>query len=236
MKHLLFSFLLLFPVVTGTWAAEISASSAPKRVALIFDDGPAPLQNERLLKVLAEAGVKVTFSLVGKAVDAHPELALATARAGHEINNHSATHAKLGELDDAQVALEASGGSAAIKRATGQPPRWFWSPYLEWNDRLAHVVKQATGLDHFPYWSYTFISTVDWNAAETDATAIFHHAVTGVRDQTIILFHEWRPETVDQMPGIIVELRRQGCVFVTLSELPPPVSPSPAAGEKAAKK
>ena len=235
MKRWSFVILVLLSAAATLWAAEIPVPAAPKRVALVFDDGPAPLQNERLRKVLAEADVKVTFSFVGKAVDAHPELAIATARAGHEINNHSATHAKLGELDDAQVAREARGGFDAIKRATGQAPRWFWSPYLEWNERLARVVKQATGLEHFPYLGYHFISTSDWNEAETDAAAIFRHAVTDVQDRTIILFHEWRPETVDQMPGIIAELRRQGFVFVTLSELQPPALSPPVAAEKAAK-
>jgi peptidoglycan/xylan/chitin deacetylase (PgdA/CDA1 family) len=35
---------------------------------------------------------------------------------------------------------------------------------------------------------------------------------------TVILFHEWRRETLQQLPRILAELRREGCTFLTFSE------------------
>jgi len=35
----------------------------------------------------------------------------------------------------------------------------------------------------------------------------------------VILFHEWRPETATQMKAVIKELKRQGCVFLTFSQM-----------------
>ncbi len=209
--------LLCFMAVLPVFA--FAAASASKTVALVFDDGPAPQQTQRLLDVLHQEAVTVTFSYLGREVEMHPELALAAARAGHEINNHSYTHPHLRALDDAAVSAEASRTSAAIARATGHPPVWFWSPFLETDERIDRLVKAATGLVHFPWLSHHFISTDDWDEAHTAPATIRHNATTGVTDGTIILFHEWREATLEQLPGILAELRRQGCVFVTLSGL-----------------
>ncbi|MEO6995738.1 MAG: polysaccharide deacetylase family protein [Lacunisphaera sp.] len=196
-----------------------AAATGPKTVALVFDDGPAPQQTQRLLELLHKEGVTVTFSYLGREVEKHPELARAAASAGHEINNHSYTHPHLRTLDDAAVSAEISRTSAAIERATGHPPVWFWSPFLETDERIDRLVKAATGLTHFPWLSYHFISTDDWDEAHTAPATIRHNATTGVTDGTIILFHEWREATLEQLPEILTELRRQGCVFVTLSGL-----------------
>jgi peptidoglycan/xylan/chitin deacetylase (PgdA/CDA1 family) len=51
------------------------------------------------------------------------------------------------------------------------------------------------------------------------AEDIKRKATTGVKDGSVILFHEWRDETLQQLPAILAELRRQGCVFLTFSEL-----------------
>ena len=108
--------------------------------------------------------------------------------------------------------------SVAIERATGKPPAWFWAPFLELDDKVAAQVKKA-GLTSFPFTQYHFISSDDWNVKQTEAAAIRKNATTGIKDKTVILFHEWRPETLAELPAILAELRRQGCVFLTFSEL-----------------
>jgi peptidoglycan/xylan/chitin deacetylase (PgdA/CDA1 family) len=195
------------------------SGSAGMRVALIFDDGPDAAQNAKLLQVLADARVKATFAHVGRNVEAHPELARAAAAAGHDICNHSFTHPHLLQLDDAQVKGELARTSQAIERAVGRPPSFFWAPFLETDERIARLTREATGLKHFPLSRGRLVSTSDWDAQRVDAAAIYRNATTGVRDLTVILCHEWRAETVAQMPAIIAELRRQGAEFLTFSEL-----------------
>lgn len=197
--------------------AASETSSAARRVALVFDDGPFAEQTPRFLELLRKENVRVTFSYVGRNAAAHPDLARAAVEAGHEIANHSYTHPHLRDLDDDAVRHEITAATAAIEQATGRAPRWFWAPYLEWNDRLANLV-QAAGLEHFPYRKFHFISTDDWNPAVPGA-AIRHRATSDVRDRTVILCHEWRKETLAELPAIIAELKEQGCRFVTFSEL-----------------
>lgn len=210
-------------MLSAAFAALVLMSSsllaaAPKRVALVFDDGPVPAQTPAFLALLAAERVHVTFSYVGKNVAAHPALARAAADAGHEIINHSYTHPHLKELDDASVRREAADTSAAIAAATGRGPRWFWAPFLECDERVAREVREAAGLEHFPYQRFHFLSTSDWDERTTPA-AVFQAATTDIRDQTVVLCHEWPEKTLAQLPAIIAELKRQGCVFLTFSEL-----------------
>lgn len=202
-------------------AALLSSVSllAAKRVALVVDDGPSAAQTERFLKVLQEADVKVTFSYVGREVTANPALAKAAAKAGHDFCNHSNTHPHLKTLDDAAVRDELQRGTAAIEKAIGRPPSFFWAPYLEHDERVDRLSVETTKLEHFPLDRVHFVSSDDWNVDKTDAATLYRNATTGVQDLTVILFHEWRKETVDQMPAILTELKRQGCTFLTFSEI-----------------
>ena len=52
-----------------------------------------------------------------------------------------------------------------------------------------------------------------------NAEEIKRKATTKVTDGSVILFHEWRDETLEQLPAILAELRKQGCVFLNFSEL-----------------
>lgn len=45
------------------------------------------------------------------------------------------------------------------------------------------------------------------------------NAVTGVTDGTLILLREWRADALSELPGIVAELRRQGCEFMALTGL-----------------
>lgn len=207
------------------------SASAATRVALIFDDGPGPdaALNARLLKVLADADIKVTFAYVGRNIEAHPGLARAAADAGHDFCNHSFTHAHLRELKDADVKDELAHTSQAFLKTIGREPSFFWAPFLETDERVARLTLEATGLKHFPLPRAHLVSSDDWNVQKTDAAAIYRNATTSVRDLTVILFHEWRAETVAQLPAIITELRRQGAEFHTFTELAaqlPPEAPA----------
>jgi peptidoglycan/xylan/chitin deacetylase (PgdA/CDA1 family) len=219
----------LLALVSLLWLAL--SGHAAVRVALIFDDGPDLKQNARLLQTLADLKVKATFAYMGKNVEAHPELARAAAAAGHDFCNHSFTHPHLRELDDAQVKDELARTSAAIDRAVGRQPSFFWAPFLETDDRVGRLTLEATGLKHFPLARAHLVSSDDWNVAQTDAAAIRRNATTGVRDLTVILFHEWRAETTDQLPGIVQELRRQGCEFMTFTELAAQLPAVPSSGQ-----
>jgi len=63
-----------------------------RRVALTFDDGPAPVFTEQILDVLRGRNVKATFFLCGKNVERYPEIARRVKAEGHAIGNHTYSH------------------------------------------------------------------------------------------------------------------------------------------------
>lgn len=207
---------LSFAAVLNLGAAD--APAARKRVAIVMDDGPVPEHNAAYLALFAREGVKITFSHVGKNVVAHPELTKATAAAGNEIANHSYTHPHLMTMDDAAIEKEIADTQAAVKAATGKAPAWFWAPFLEHDARVDAAVRKAGGIEHFPFKSYHFVSTEDWNASTT--TESFRASfTTGIVDGTVILCHEWPKVTFENLEWAIKELKKQNVEFVTFSEL-----------------
>ncbi len=216
--------------------SSLVAAAAPTvHVAMIFDDGPDPVQTPKLLTIFAEEKVHVTFGTVARNAEAHPDLIKSVVAAGHELANHSYAHLHPAGLDDATLESEIGGAEEKIRLASGFAPKWYWPPFLEVDARVRSFATKA-GIT--VYSSRKLAVSGDY-MAEVTAEQILRNATTGIVDGTVILFHEWRPETALQMKAIITELKRQGCVFVTFSQMEQqfgwtqPASTTVAAGDNA---
>ena len=88
--------------------------------ALTFDDGPHPDGTPAMLEILAHAGVRATFFLVGEQVRRNPALAGEIAAAGHEIGLHCDRHRNLLRLAPWQVRADIARARATIEDATGR--------------------------------------------------------------------------------------------------------------------
>jgi peptidoglycan/xylan/chitin deacetylase (PgdA/CDA1 family) len=91
-----------------------------RRVALSFDDGPDPEVTPRVLDALKEHGARATFFAIGRALEAHPQIARRAIAEGHEIGNHSWKHSHWGSfsMPGEQIA-EIERGERAIAAITG---------------------------------------------------------------------------------------------------------------------
>ena len=184
-------------------------------VAIVIDDGPAPEHTEGFLNLFAERGIHVTFALIGERVAQHPNAAQAIEAAGHEIVNHSFSHAHPKPLSDEDLKQEVVGGQEAIAARLKKAPTWYWPPYAETDPRMDALFERANIRLYSPR---AFVSSEDWNH-DVDAMEIYQRATTDIVDGAVILFHEWRAETLQQMPAILDELHRQNCRFLTFSQL-----------------
>ena len=216
---------------TQLTATTLTPASPAKRVAIVFDDGPKPADAEPLLALLAQEKIHVTFSLVGVNVDANPETAKKIAAAGHEIANHSQTHAHPRDLKDDALDQEVAVPQKKLTSILGYAPRWYWPPFIEIDDRLHAAVARAQLTVYIPR---KIVASMDYDT-KVSAAEILRRATTGIEDGTVILNHEWRAETRQQLPAILAELRRQNCVFLTFSELHDALAPSPEGGAAARK-
>jgi polysaccharide deacetylase family protein (PEP-CTERM system associated) len=74
-----------------------------------------------LLDLLAEAGVRATFFILGKVAEAHPSLAPAIAAAGHEIGTHGYSHESVEAMPVARFREELHRSVETLRQQTGQP-------------------------------------------------------------------------------------------------------------------
>jgi len=98
-------------------------------VALTFDDGPHPEGTPAVLEILARAGARATFFLVGEQVERFPALAAEIAAAGHEIAVHGYRHRLLLRRRPGDFAADLDRAIAVIAEATGHTPALYRPPY-----------------------------------------------------------------------------------------------------------
>jgi peptidoglycan/xylan/chitin deacetylase (PgdA/CDA1 family) len=198
------------PVQEAPRRADVDCASR-KCVALTFDDGPLTPTN-KLLGILAAYRVKVTFFVVGQNVARYPEVVRRERVEGHELANHSYTHADLADSTPASVESELTRTQDAIRRAAGVTPVLMRPPYGSTDADVAAVTKRLKLAQIL--WA---VDPLDWK--DRDSTIVERRVVNEVRPGYIVLMHDIHPTTVDAVPNIIRRLAAKGYTFVTVSEL-----------------
>jgi peptidoglycan/xylan/chitin deacetylase (PgdA/CDA1 family) len=158
--------------------------------------------------------------MLGKYVRQRPEIALAVARAGHAIGNHTFTHPNLIFAGDAKLRQELVETSKAIEDATGERPFLFRPPF---GGRRPGTFKVVEELKMFPVmWRVTCF---DWGAKSSGQ--IVNHATRQIAGGEIVLLHdgghlrmgEDRSLTVQATDELIRMYKDMGFLFTTVTEL-----------------
>ena len=97
-------------------------------IALTFDDGPSESTPE-LLGVLARYNVQATFFQCGANIRRLPHVAREVAAGGHEIGNHTDSHARLYLRSRDSIYGELARAQQTIEQTVGARPRLFRAPY-----------------------------------------------------------------------------------------------------------
>lgn len=183
-------------------------------VAMTFDDGPHATHTPRLLRMLRERNLKATFFLIGTSVDAYPQIVRQILADGHEVANHTRTHASLTKLSDAGVARELSSCNASIAQAAnGYRPQVFRPPYGAITSRQKEWILQEYGMPSI-MWS---VDPLDWKYRNSARVA--RELINGAHPGAILLAHDIHGTTIDAMPEVFDTLQARGYRFVTVSEL-----------------
>jgi peptidoglycan/xylan/chitin deacetylase (PgdA/CDA1 family) len=192
-------------------------NTSERVVALSYDDGPSPENTPELLEILAAAGARATFFVVGSEVVRYPELAARIAQYGHELGNHSYSHPKSRDLDEQETRLEIERANLVIAQAA-VAPRLFRPPFGK-QSRAQARVGQSVGLTSV-LWSIDSGDTMPFSS-----TRIASEVVGRVRPGDIVLMHDGhdrggrRQRTLDASRDILRLLGERAYRFVTVSEL-----------------
>ncbi|WP_406431294.1 polysaccharide deacetylase family protein [Streptomyces sp. NBC_00631] len=191
-----------------------------KCVALSFDGGPSPT-TPKLLDILKQRGLHATFFVQGRGhISKYPDILRRIADEGQEIGNHTWTHPRLTDLDEADARAELTRTQDAIEKITGRRPVLMRPPEGRTNRKVAKICKEL-GLAQV-LWSVT---AKDYET--TDSALITKRVLDQTHRDGIILLHDLHKGTVPAVPGILNALEQRGYTIVTVSQLLAPAKPQP---------
>jgi peptidoglycan/xylan/chitin deacetylase (PgdA/CDA1 family) len=172
------------------------------------------------VELLAARGVRATFFLQGRWVQAHPTLAARIAADGHLIGNHGFYHAPMSMLSAAGLRSDVGDAEEAIVAATGVDPRpWFRCPFgTGAQDRRVAQRLLALGYRHVG-WD---VDPRDWSP-DTTTSDFVAGVVDGVGahgSHTIVLAHPWTVPACEGLPAALDGLAALGTTLVRVDELP----------------
>jgi peptidoglycan/xylan/chitin deacetylase (PgdA/CDA1 family) len=202
------------------------------RAALTFDtehpdrpnhDGTGPL-----LEVLETAGVRATFFLQGRWVEAEPELARAVVAGGHVVGSHGFYHARMSHLTDDGMRYDIERAEVVIRKLAGVDPRpWFRCPFGDGASQARVLKGLAFGGYRHVGWH---VNPEDWRDDLT-VEAIERCIRDGVRDAgdgTIVLLHGWPEVTPRAVDRVLAAASGDGVTYVGIDDLgAPPIAAVP---------
>lgn len=184
-----------------------------KKIALTFDDGPAA-DTTQFLNELKKLKIHVTFFMIGQQVASHKSDLKRMIAEGHELANHTWSHADVSGAGGA-ARSQLSSTNHAIERASGFTPCLMRPPGGATSGSLASLVRSMKMTSVL--WD---VDPQDWRTPGTGTI------VNTIRSQTragsIILEHDGggpRGQTLAAIPQYVKTLKKRGYKFVTVSEL-----------------
>lgn len=196
----------------------------PRCIALTFDDGPDYRTTPRLLRLLAERRLRVTFFAVGHRLDGddlfhrrNRETLVEASRQGHTIAAHGYRHIVLDGLRPERLSFELDRTDQLITATLGRRPALFRAPFGLLGSRRAIDAVFSRGYTP-AYW---MLDTHDWEVRDPRAVLRnFRAALDGHPRGGVVLQHDTRPWSVSAVPLILNELDRRNAALIARGEAP----------------
>ncbi len=167
---------------------------------------------QQLIDILGRYDVKATFFVVGDWVEKYPESVLALHEAGHEVMNHSNTHAHFNSLSADEIIADVNACNDKIEAVTGVRPTLIRCPYGEYDDHVISAIR-SMGMEPIQ-WD---VDSLDWK--EISAAEITQRVTEKIQNGSIVLFHNAALHTPEALPGILDFMIGQGYEVVPISEI-----------------
>lgn len=192
------------------------------KVAITFDDGPTRGGTTPILDILDRMNCPATFFFIGHNVEQCPDLVRRASAAGHQIENHSFDHARLGVFCRGEYWKRQWQRTDAAIAAAGGPARTrYFRPPMGFKTWRITMAAKSSGL-HMIGWSLRGMDGVP-----TSSAAIVRRIVPKARAGDIIALHDGHEPhikrdalaTAEALPRIIQSLRDRGLEPVRLDAL-----------------
>lgn len=195
-----------------------------KQVYLTFDDGPSANNTSKILDILKDEGIKATFFVIGKNVEAYPEVLQRIYDEGHDIGIHTYSHNYkqiYSSADALQEDIEKC--LVAIRSVLGEDfdTNLYRFPGGSWRKNKEVYVERVKDLGYVYF---------DWNVLNGDAetarpseeyvlkrfneTSNGYHVILSLMHDT-----DAKTATVATLPRIIEDLKSEDFEFRTLGDM-----------------
>ncbi len=208
-------------------------------LCLTFDDGPGP-DTVSIAEYLAAEGISATFFILGKNASGRGQDLLRLRTLGHLVANHGYSHLRLPDL-------LASGGDPVselvrthemIEDVLAPGPAFFRPPHGAWRGRdevisaVGRTLNATKALRNYigPIgWDIDGADWLHWRETRSvNECAARYFAEIAEAGRGIILLHDgsedavlYRANRTSELVRVLVpSLRRAGCQFVPLGEVP----------------
>ena len=196
---------------------------------LTFDDGPTTSVTPKILEILKEENIKASFFVIGKSVEAHPEIVKQAYDEGHYIANHGYSHNNdilyknsesfINEITKTDLSIGKAIGIENYCSHIFRFPNGFMAPlYKKEKEKMTSLL---------PNINYTYI---DWNCLNNDSvkkysnTELLNNLKESSRnkDTLVILMHDTKDVNDSSLvlKDSISYLRSQGYEFRNFYDLP----------------
>lgn len=183
-----------------------------KKISLSFDVAWGTDNIDDILKVLEKHGVKATFFLVGSWVDDNKDLVEKIHKEGHEIGNHSNTHANTKQLSEDAVVQEIELTSDKISDITGEKTTLFRPPFGDIDTKTLDICK-SLGYQVVK-WD---VDSMDWK--QLGPNHVIERVVKNSQPGSIVLFHANINNSATYLDSIITNLKKEDYKIVPVSEM-----------------
>ena len=189
-----------------------SVRTDEKKIAITFDAAWSAEDTDELIEILKKHNAKATIFAVGDWVEKNPEAVKNFHKRGHEMANHSDSHAAFSKISREEIKQEVLNCNKKIEAITGVSPKLVRAPSGDYDNKSVEV---ADSLD---------MKMIQWDCDSLDyqklsVDEMYNRITNKVQNGSILLFHNGVENTPEALDKILTKLEKDGYEFVTVSEL-----------------
>lgn len=188
--------------------------------ALTYDDGPNAHNTPIIRQTLDQYGVKATFFWLSQITSqpAYQGIINDVKASGHELANHSHSHANLQVLGEGGLQQEIVSAQALHSGAYGAAPKYFRCPYGNCGSngsRIRQLIADQGMI--MVLWN---VDSLDWQDHNPASVINRIRQQMAARGAGIVLMHDIQAVTVEVTRQLIPQLVQEGQVkFVTMPQI-----------------
>ena len=189
-----------------------SVQTDEKKIAITFDAAWSADDTDELIRILKKHNAKATIFAVGDWVKKNPDAVKKLHKSGHEMANHSDTHAAFSKISLEEIKQEIIECNKKIEAITGTTPKLVRAPSGDYDNKSIEVA-ESLGMKMIQ-WD---CDSLDYRGLSVDE--MYNRVVNKVQNGSIVLFHNGVKNTPEALDKILEKLKADGYEFVTVSEL-----------------